>query len=302
MRQVAVVTNRPPRHGTAAAMQPPLVRSKVVGWAVALFLVMTAAITAVLVTLFEPVSGGLANDPVPRVTVTAVAGEQPVGEETGRITAQTLPGDQAVVDEPSILVGPGIDLSKHSIDDPASPWVVVNKTRPLVPRLWEPPELESVGSAQLVPEAASALGEMIAAIEGHDMVLNTGTGYRGFGLQEALYSGYVAEFGENSADRFSARPGYSEHQTGWAVDVFASEQCRLQECFGSEPEGVWLAEHAHEYGFITRYPQGQEDVTGYRYEPWHLRYVGTELALAMREADILTLELAFGLPRAPDYN
>ena len=97
--------------------------------------------------------------------------------------------------------------------------------------------------------------------------------------QAVIYDEKVAKSGEKEADKYSARPGYSEHQTGLAIDV--STGCigyRLLETFANTNEGKWLAENAHNYGFVIRYPEDKTEITGYAYEPWHLRYVGIELA------------------------
>lgn len=110
-----------------------------------------------------------------------------------------------------------------------------------------------------------------ANANGYDMPLLSG--YRSFDYQVSLYNNYVARDGQAAADRYSARPGYSEHQTGLAFDIG-----ELDNNYGNTPAGQWLAEHAHEYGFIIRYPQEKESVTGYMYEPWHVRYLGTDLA------------------------
>ena len=281
-------------------------RPKVVAWTVVVFLFVVAALTVALGWAVGPGGDGTAAVPEPRVTVTAGPddGVPDLAADggTGPITAQGAPEGVLTQETPAVIVGPGIDLSQHSFDDPASPWVVVNKMRPLDPQSWVPPELDVVGQAELVPEAAAALQELIDDAAAADLQLLTGTGFRAYDYQEMIYTDYAAEFGADRADRFSARAGFSEHQTGWAVDVYASEQCRIQECFADEPAGVWLADHAHEYGFVIRYPRGAEDVTGYRFEPWHIRYVGPELATAMRERDVATLEQAFGLPAAPDYD
>ncbi|MEG0486259.1 MAG: M15 family metallopeptidase, partial [Oscillospiraceae bacterium] len=86
--------------------------------------------------------------------------------------------------------------------------------------------------------------------------------------------------GVEAADRYSARPGYSEHQTGLTYDIGekGKEDVWLTEAFGETPAGKWVAEHAHEYGFIMRYPKGKEEITGYMYESWHFRYVGVDIA------------------------
>lgn len=100
-----------------------------------------------------------------------------------------------------------------------------------------------------------------------------GSGYRSYHDQELIYDNYVERDGKEMADTYSARPGFSEHQTGLVIDVNT-----IDDAFGATPEAAWLAEYAHEYGFIIRYPQGKEAYTGYQYEPWHIRYVGSELA------------------------
>lgn len=115
------------------------------------------------------------------------------------------------------------------------------------------------------------------------------SGFRSYGTQQQLYNSYVSYYGQETADTFSARPGYSEHQTGLAID------CNIvSDSFIGTPEAIWLAEHCHEYGFIIRYPEGKEDITGYKYEPWHIRYVGTELADYIYESG-LTLEEYFNI-------
>ncbi|GAA4473791.1 hypothetical protein GCM10023190_06610 [Enteractinococcus fodinae] len=128
------------------------------------------------------------------------------------------------------------------------------------------------------------------------------TAYRDFAHQQALYEQRLAELGQEAADKFTARPGYSEHQTGLAVDMsFAGNtDCNLRECFAETEQGQWLAEHVARFGFIIRYPEGAESITGYSYEPWHLRYVGVPTAHEVTEQDV-TLEEYWNQPAAPDY-
>src|SRR5690606_37608630 len=126
--------------------------------------------------------------------------------------------------------------------------------------------------------------------------------YRSYGVQVNVYNGWVNQLGQAGADLTSARPGHSEHQTGLAVDISSVPAvCALDQCFADTPEGKWLAAHAHKWGFVLRYPNGKTSVTGYEFEPWHYRYVGVDLATAMHETGIRTLEEFFGLPAAPDY-
>ncbi|MBS4219894.1 D-alanyl-D-alanine carboxypeptidase family protein [Bacillus sp. FJAT-49711] len=139
-------------------------------------------------------------------------------------------------------------------------------------------------------EAAMALEKMFAGAEKHGILLAGASGYRSQATQEILYGSYVRRDGKTAADRYSARPSHSEHQTGLAMDVSGiTGKCAAMDCFGGSPEADWLAEHAYEYGFIVRYPKGKEHITGYQYEPWHMRYVGIEIATEIYEKDI-TLE------------
>ncbi|MDG3044442.1 M15 family metallopeptidase [Bacillus sp. B6(2022)] len=102
--------------------------------------------------------------------------------------------------------------------------------------------------------------------------------FRSYDRQRVLYNNYVASHGKKQADRFSARPGYSEHQTGLAFDIGGvNSKHWAEDSFANTKEAKWLAKHAHEFGFIIRYPKGKEKVTGYQYEPWHLRYLGSKM-------------------------
>ena len=103
--------------------------------------------------------------------------------------------------------------------------------------------------------------------------------FRPYSSQKRIYNNYVARDGKAEADRYSARPGHSEHQTGLAFDLNS-----LSQSFENTPEGKWLAENCYKYGFIIRYPKGKESVTGYMYEPWHIRYLGKDLAKKVYES------------------
>ena len=105
--------------------------------------------------------------------------------------------------------------------------------------------------------------------------------YRTESYQRGLYNGRVTSTGKVNADNYTARPGHSEHQTGLAVDIGSTKGS-----FEYTPEFKWLQAHAHEYGFILRYPKGKEWITGYSYEPWHYRYVGTDAARVIHEEGI----------------
>ena len=117
------------------------------------------------------------------------------------------------------------------------------------------------------------------------------SGYRSYELQKELYNNYVERDGKEKADTYSARPGHSEHQTGLAFDLNS-----ISDDFQYTNEGKWVNENAYIYGFILRYPKGKEDITGYKYESWHLRYVGVDLAKKLyNNGDWITLEEYFNL-------
>lgn len=203
---------------------------------------------------------------------------------------------------------PTFDRSARSIDDPSSIWIVVDKLRPVNPVDFVPPDLVEVPVAHtweplLRQEAADAVvGMFDAARNEAGLALASNSAYRSYTYQVGIYGTDVDDLGKAAADKLTARPGYSEHQTGLAIDIgAASGRCSLAECFETTPEGEWLAAHAWEYGFVLRYPKGLTSITGYDFEPWHYRYVGLDLAKRMHDSGVKTLEQEFGLGAAPDY-
>ncbi len=145
----------------------------------------------------------------------------------------------------------------------------------------------SSGEQFLIPGAAAALFEMFAAaaVEGHNLVVVSS--FRSYQTQQNTFQSHVDMFGLAHAERVSARPGHSEHQLGATVDIAsASVGFELLEAFGDTAEGQWLADHGFEFGFVISYPAGLEAVTGYGYEPWHLRWVGMETAAAVRSSGL----------------
>lgn len=136
-------------------------------------------------------------------------------------------------------------------------------------------------------EAALALEEMFAAAQKEQgYVLYAVSGYRSYGKQNVIHSRKVRQQGKAAANRISAPPGCSEHQLGLAMDLGCKGALHLTEKFGALPEGRWVAENCYRFGFIIRYKAEWEEITGYAYEPWHIRYVGREHAGRIRELDI----------------
>jgi zinc D-Ala-D-Ala carboxypeptidase len=203
----------------------------------------------------------------------------------------------------------GGTTTSYDIDSASSLTVVVNKHRPLDPLSYVPKPLTRIKTEQLRSDAAQAYQQMVKAAKAERVNVVAISGYRSYDHQASLYDSYVQQYGQETADTIAARPGHSEHQTGLAMDVGnASGVCALQDCFEDTPVGVWVAKNAHKYGFIIRYPDGDknQEITGYDYEPWHLRYVGPDLVKDMQEAAVKdpsvdTLEEFFGLEPAPDY-
>ena len=188
------------------------------------------------------------------------------------------------------------------IDVASSTSVVVNKRRPLSPAGYVTAPLVSVEGQLLRNDAAAQAQRLISDARAAGVPMTAVSAYRSYQTQATLYNNYVAQYGQATADTISARPGHSEHQTGLAVDIGnPNGACALQACFAGTPAGTWAANNAWRYGFIVRYPQGMTNITGYAYEPWHLRYVGTLISAEMRAHGIPTLEQYMGLPAAPNY-
>lgn len=233
--------------------------------------------------------------------VTTVMGSGASKQEQPRNTPAPTPTptpEQPATEQPS---SPTYDL-----DSPDSITVVVNKQRALNPTEFEPSDLVDTGAVPNVhghpirSVANDALQQMYsdAVAAGAEFAITSG--YRDYWLQKEIYDGLVAEGGVEYADLDTARPGHSEHQTGLAIDLYSvAEGCSLVRCFEDTTAGIWLRENSWRYGYILRYHDGEDPVVGYTYEPWHFRYVGTEVSTAMHDRGILNLEDFFGLPAAP---
>ena len=220
-------------------------------------------------------------------------------------SAAKQPSDTATTSTPSPTPTPTptptFDKKQFSTTDPSSDWVLVNKQNPLNPRDYKPAlvslSLPGVGG-EMRPEAAAALQQMFADYHTQSgSQLTVVSPYRSYTTQVSVYNGWVSRLGQAQADRQSARPGFSEHQTGLAVDIDTA----TNQGFGATPAGSWLAQNSWKYGFVVRYQQGQDLVTGYEYEPWHFRYVGIPLATELQKEGFPSLETFFGYPAAPNY-
>lgn len=185
---------------------------------------------------------------------------------------------------------------RNDAGKPPAEVLLVNKERPL-PADYVPPDLRAAGIPFACPmdspkrllraDAAEAVERLFARAAEDGIALIGVSGYRSYARQAEIFAAQTARYGEEAANMVSARPGESEHQTGLAIDVSSPEVGgELVGEFAGTEAGRWLAEHAPAFGFIIRYPAGKEEITGYQYEPWHLRYVGTGHAVAMAAAGV----------------
>ena len=190
--------------------------------------------------------------------------------------------------------------------------VVVNKQRPLNPINYAPATLRVVESSSwldnsrklmLADNAATALEKLAADLTKAGLgPLFINSAYRDYDYQLELFKSKTQQYGLAGALIRSAKAGHSEHQTGLAADVSVTSQgCAIMQCFGKTEAGKWIAANAHRYGFIIRYEEGTQAITGYTYEPWHLRYVGTEVSSLYFSRGENTLEDFWNLPEAELY-
>ncbi|HYF76927.1 MAG TPA: M15 family metallopeptidase [Symbiobacteriaceae bacterium] len=225
------------------------------------------------------------------------AGQQPAqGQQPGQTPqpGQTQPGNAG---QPTVPDRP-VDKTPV-VANPNDLLVMVNKSFRL-PDGYAPADLvepnvrfifsEKHEKRLMRKDAARALEQMFAAAEKDGVHLAGVSGYRSYETQVGLFNYYVKIDGYEKAATYSAEPGHSEHQTGLTMDISGSTgACAADDCFAGTPEAEWLAKHGAEHGFIVRYPKGKESITGYTYEPWHMRYVGVAAAKEITAAG-LTLE------------
>lgn len=193
-----------------------------------------------------------------------------------------------------------IERKYHIVQNPASLLALVNKQNSLsydyIPRDMVVPNIifadEGYDPKKLMRrEAAKALEQLFAKASKENVPLTGVSAYRSFDRQIEIFKQNI--LASPNANTTSARPGESEHQTGLSIDVSSpSVNNNLTQSFGDTMEGQWLAKNAPLFGFIIRFPKGKEGITGYQYEPWHIRYVGKKAANEIT-SEGLTLEEYF---------
>lgn len=223
--------------------------------------------------------------------ITAIKAKKKAEKEAAeKAAAQKAAADAALADQQAGKVVTPAGCAIHGAHgDPNSIDVIVNKKRCFSPIDFAPSDLTTYAGFTLSVKIVPSLSAMFDDASAAGVPLNITSAYRSYSNQVATYNNWVKVNGSTAAaDTVSARPGYSEHQTGFVVDL-AAGGCSL-ECFLGSAQFTWLQEHAAEYGFIQRYPEGLTAVTGYSTEAWHYRYVGKTVALDMKAKAIKTLE------------
>ncbi|KPU46117.1 D-alanyl-D-alanine carboxypeptidase [Oxobacter pfennigii] len=259
---------------------------------------MKKIVCLLAVTVLLSGCGNSAKDPSPAPTPTENPGS--VVENTPKVTPKVAQHiTDALIGAETLLVN-----GKQIVKNPDSILVLVNKERNL-PSDWVPPDLvvpnvafpfkEDAPRKYMRKEAAEALEELFELAQEDGIKLYAMSGYRSYETQQRLFNTEVKQSGEEAASKVVAVPGQSEHQTGLTMDVSsAGMNFTLEESFEDTKEGKWLKEHAKDAGFIIRYPKDKTHITGYSYEPWHIRYVGKEAAEFITAYDI-TFDEYYGM-------
>lgn len=250
--------------------------------------VTTVEETTIATTTAPPETTTVATTTAPPVTTTIATTTAPPVTTTATTVVTTTVTTTVATEPPAPVSGTtskGYSITTADGITYVNGVLIANKTYAL-PSTYNP--------GGLTAETATAFSKMQAAASAEGLWIYARSGFRSYGDQRYIYNNYVAKDGQAAADRYSARAGHSEHQSGMAIDVNS-----LYQSFADTAEGIWLKNNCHLYGFIIRYPQGKESITGYMYEPWHVRYVGVELATAIAQSG-LCLEEYFGITSA--YN
>ena len=208
-------------------------------------------------------------------------------ENIDRYNTYKAKNENLSIEEIIINVGASLDYDYYThtreVTDPYDTLVLVNKYH-ILPSGIEPKNLVNIEGQRMEKVAADAMSKMVKDMRSDGLSIILQSGYRSEELQTTIYNRNVQNRGQERADKYSARPNSSEHQTGLAMDL--STDGTLEETFENTHQFKWLNENAHKYGFIMRYPKNKVYMTGYEYEPWHYRYVGVEIASLIKAENI----------------
>ena len=254
-------------------------------------IILTAAVLSILM-LFSSCKEDIPDETTDIDIITEGSSEQ--GNEETNEADETTEAEETTTEEPTtekenkpVIIGTvvgytskGYVISEKNGITYVDGVLVANKTYSLP---------ESYNPGALLSECERAFNEMKAAAAKEGLTIWNASGFRSYELQQSLYNRYCDRDGKDAADRYSARPGHSEHQSGLALDLN-----EISSSFANTAEGKWVEKNCHKYGFILRYPREKEAQTGYMYEPWHIRYVGVSVAEKIYNSG-LCLEEFFGI-------
>lgn len=213
-------------------------------------------------------------------------------DKEDRYLAYELLHPELEKDEIIWRVNAGIDQPHYTlvneISNTQDEILLVNKYNKL-PDDFVPEQLVPLSSGpRVTPATKEAYEQMVKDARNEGYTIRGASAYRSISYQKDVYNRYLAQDPQQIVDTYSARPGFSEHHTGRTIDL--DNISSSMDNFGNTKEAKWIAENAYKYGFIIRYPENCEDITGYMYEPWHITYVGTKIANEMKMFGIETLE------------
>ena len=210
----------------------------------------------------------------------------------------SAPAAAPAISPAALTLAPQLAKKPSPPRNPKNVNVLVNKAYPLAPKTYAPKTstIQGTGGIKLETRTATAYKKLAAAAKRDGVNIKLTSGYRSYASQKRIVEDYTRWYGAETALRLAAKPGTSEHQTGLSLDVGNfNRKCAMMDCFATTPVGKWMARNAPKYGFVLRYPKNQEAITGYNYEPWHFRYVGTTQARAMTQKKTKTLEHYYGV-------
>lgn len=281
-----------------------------------LFITSLLAVTSISAAVFTLISQADNNSSYGQVIQPLESDSSETKKTDYKYIPPTLVGQEPFDDEPAFFSSTNKKkeafVPATEIDlEPSSITVFVNKEHAL-PKTYEPDNLVHPNilfdinyqdeRTLLRQEAAEAIEKCFADAEEEGIILYGISGYRSYERQKHIFTNNIRKKGKDYTLLYSAVPGTSEHQTGLAIDVSSkSLGFRLVTSFAESPEGIWLAKHAHLYGYIIRYPKDKAEVTGYAYEPWHIRYVGVDLATYLYNND-LTLDEYYNYVPSKDFD